>query len=123
MMSPQEWKQRLAEIIERIADKRFQEKVWKQGEDSDSSVISWEEAVTQLFDDADLDGFVDKQMTEAGLNAAQQASLVELRDRLRTFIRRFGKRNGFVDPDELLSNPDWDRVIEKACQVLSDLQH
>ena len=53
MMRPIDWKTRLLETVQLIADQTYQEDVWLRGARG-RQVSSWEEVMCQLFDDYDL---------------------------------------------------------------------
>jgi len=115
MMHPIDWKTRLLETVQLIADQTYQEDVWLRGARG-QQVSSWEEVMCQLFDDYDLDGFLQGNWRQAGISQAQHDKLVELRTALDASLTDFGNAS---DPADVLNSPTWQRIRKLAKETLS----
>jgi hypothetical protein len=115
MMEFKDWIARILEITAVFADKELQEKVWLQGESGLTSVTTWDEAYCQFFDDADGDNLVDNYLSVPTVSKEQVILLRNLRDALKHYAKGKGQ---FVDTHALLSDPEWDLVIQAAKAVI-----
>ena len=115
MMHPIDWKTRLLETVQLIADQTYQEDVWLRGARG-RQVSSWEEIMCQLFDDYDLDGFLQGNWRQAGISQVQHDKLVELRDALNASLTVFGNASA---PAAVLNSPTWQRIRKLAKETLS----
>lgn len=115
MMHPIDWKTHLLETVQLIADQTYQEEVWLRGARG-RQISSWEEIICRLFDDYDLDGFLQSNWRQADVSQAQHDKLVELRDALNASLTVFGNAS---DPYAVLNSPGWQRIRKLAQETLS----
>jgi hypothetical protein len=115
MMQPSDWKVRLLETVQLIADQTYQEEVWLRGA-RERQNSSWEEIICRLFDDYDLDGFLQGNWRQAGVSQIQHDKLVELRDALNAGLAVFGNA---PDPAAVLNSLTWQRIRKLARETLS----
>lgn len=118
MMNQDEWLRSILTVVQIIADKKFQENVWLQGNCRDTSVISWEEAVSRFFDDSDVDDFISMHLAKAEFSEQQKFALQSLRDHFQAYIDKVPRVNGFIQPKALLSDIEWLAIICMAKETL-----
>jgi len=111
------WRGELISEIRTIANPEKLARLW-YGKDG-LEISSFSEEVAHVFDDYDIDGFLAQDLALSQLNEAQHVALQDFRDRFSDFIDRLGNRNvSAIDPKEILDNPGWSLVVEKARRFL-----
>ena len=118
MMTPQQWLEALAKLIERIANKNYQEQVWL-GKRLDR-VSSWDEVIIQFFDDLDGDGFINGPWREAGLAEDQYNKLVKFRNALDENSQLWGD---YPNPKMVLASSEWENVRKSARDFLKSINY
>jgi hypothetical protein len=116
MMKYQDWIAVVIKVLEEFSSQEFQERVWLKGEGPE--VSSYEEAVNRFFDDYAADQLIDVQWRQAGLTKDKQKKLAAFRDALGAFDKLVPK---VPHPQEILANPEWDRVRAAARIALDEL--
>jgi hypothetical protein len=117
-----EWLQSVLDVVAVFADKEFQERVWVRGDCTGTSRISWEETITQLFDDVRIDGFIADYLDKPEFNNQQRVVIKTLRDRLNNYISNVEKVDGFVIPASVLADKEWGLVVEAAGKTLKEFK-
>ena len=113
MMDHATWRRELFDEIRTIADRKELEDLWF-GKDS-TAISSYEEEVAHVFDDYDIDGFIERSAAERWLVPTQLDALRNFRDTFANFVRdtrmKFGEK---VDPHIILNDPKWAKVMSAA---------
>lgn len=118
MMNRDEWLQAILTVVQVIANRKFQERVWLHGDCRDTSVISWEEAVSRFFDDSDVDNFILMHLAHSNFSEQQKFALRSFRDSFQAYINKAPRVNGFIQPKVLLLDPEWGSIIRMAQETL-----
>lgn len=97
------------------SDRDLQDKVWRQGTEYLTSIISPDELYCQVFDDNQLDQFIECELDASPLSEDQKIAVRAFRDALVAYD---------VHPDipfidaEVLNDPRWLEVIELAARII-----
>lgn len=102
-----------------ISDKATLERVWVEGDKSITSMVSFDEAYVQLFDDLDADGYIDVHTNDASLSAEQRSAVREYIKAFKEFDDRPYVVKGQHKVQALLASPSWERVMQKAQRLVS----
>jgi hypothetical protein len=95
------------ETINNISDKKYQKRVWIQGEGPE--VDDFDETCCNFFGDGDplLENY-----KEFGLTESQYLLLKKFRDKFRAFSDKC------YHPSEFIDTPEWQKITEMAKEVL-----
>jgi hypothetical protein len=109
-ITPERWVSNLLEIATSIADRRMQEDKWAAG-----TWNIWEhpDEMVNTVDDHVLDGFIEAFPTI--LSPEQELSAQRFRDEVDSFCKSSADT---LEPAELLSNPNWERVRRSADEFI-----
>ena len=115
------WKKGIISTIFIFADLDGQRKLWVEG--SSEGFSSWEEAYCQLFDDYDFDGFIKMYCCEESTKLS--ANICKLLKQFRDEVTKYGNKfsNIAVDPEFILSDPDWQRICNMAKALLDQINY
>lgn len=116
MMTPKKWLEALTKVIEKIADKNYQEQVWL-GKRLDR-VSSWDEVIIQFFDDLEGDEFINGPWKQAGLTDPQHEKLILFRNALEENSHLWGD---YPDPKIVLASNEWEKVRQCAKDFLNSM--
>lgn len=105
----------LLEAISHVASAEYQNESWLGH--SQSKVSSFEELVCQVFDDYDVDDFLDRS-GETGLSLEQVALLRQFRDKFEAYSEEVSDP---ADPRAVLADPRWEEVRSLARRVVNSL--
>lgn len=105
-------------LISELSNLILQRKLWLN-EDNDTGLISsysglissYSELMCSLFDDYDLNGFLDHEAVEHGLS---KKLIHELKD-LRESLNRYHEEGS---DEEIINDPEWETIVEQAKEVL-----
>lgn len=97
----------ILETIEHISDKKYQKRIWLQGEGPE--VDDFDETCCNFFGDGDplLENYKEFEITES-----QYFLLKRFRDKFRAFSNEQYHPSGFID------TPEWETITEMAAEVL-----
>ncbi|HSX03338.1 MAG TPA: hypothetical protein VLG76_01270 [Rhabdochlamydiaceae bacterium] len=97
----------LLKIIARIADKEYQKRVWIRGEGPECD--DFDETVNSLLDPADA-------VLEDYKNFNISKHQYELFKKFQDNFKIFAPEHDY--PQEFIDDPEWDRIVEMAGEVL-----
>jgi hypothetical protein len=112
------WKSELISEIRTIADDAELSRLWSGADPS--SISSFVEEVTHVFDDYDIDGFIRTGADSGVLNPDQFVALRSFRDRFATYIDVLGpKLLGSISHESVLRDPLWGAVTTAAREFIA----
>jgi len=98
------------------ADEEMQRSVWIDKVSGLTSIISVGEFYCQFFDDNDMDGFIEKEITSAPLSSAQRVAILQFRAALKPIEKLQSYRDS--DDRQTLESPEWKALIQCAKSTL-----
>ena len=98
------------------ADEEMQRSVWIAKVPGLTSIISIGEFYCQFFDDNDMDGFIEDEMTSAPLSDAQKDAILQFRAALEPIERLQSYRDD--DDRQTLESSEWKALIQCAKRTL-----
>ena len=102
----------LLRVVNRIADRDYQERVWLNA--AGTEVDSWEETICQFFDDYQADLLLAEGNEALAITPLQYAKLVSFKEALDRYARRFPD---VISNRVVLEDPEWTKIIEMAKEV------
>lgn len=112
-MSQEEWIKSLLEVISEIGNISYQQEVWIHGKDNE--VTSWDESICKIFDDYDIDGFIDTYLHRGEYTDDMKNSLISFRNALSDFS---DNHEDFIEPKKIVVDNEWISVSKLAKNVL-----
>jgi hypothetical protein len=114
------WRSELISEISTISSMSELKRLWS-GHDV-NEVSSFSEEVAHIFDDYDINGFIDNGPFKAEMNAAQFDALCEFRHQFSDYVDRFtAEQITTMDHDAIFSDPKWLKVIAAAYAFINTL--
>jgi hypothetical protein len=110
-ITPERWISNLLEVSKLIADRRMQEDKWAAGT---WSIWEHPDEMVNTVDDYVLDGFI--EAFPAILSPEQKTSAQRLLDEVNHFC---ASSPDTLEPAELLSDPNWERVRQSAAKFVT----
>lgn len=111
------WKRELLDTIDDIGHPERVKSLWF-GPPDRKEVSSYTEFVAHVFDDFDIDGFLNLPLSESKIDEQQKVSLQKFRDEFDKFIEvtryTFGSK---LDSRLIFEQDGWKRVMRAASDV------
>lgn len=113
------WKRELLCEIETISDKAELERLWLVP--GSHSASSFAEEVAHVFDDFDIDGFVEQDLRKTGLSSAQLDALRSFRDAFASYVSTLKNEFGDTNPQPawILRDPRWAHIMNLAASLVA----
>ena len=106
------WRERIIEELEELADRGFQRKHWNAG--LPDKIHSFDDLVSRLYDDFDFKGFVEK-VQEHSTEAVAGSALQQFEARLSKYIDGLGFG---VDDKKVIDDPEWISISSDAVVIV-----
>lgn len=110
----------MKEIIENIhnkivelSDLILQRKLWLNENNDTGLISSYDELMCSLFDDFNFGEFVNETTSKIGLS---DKSILQL-DKLKDLLNNYDKKKSDA---EIISDPEWKKVVDQAKKVLKE---
>lgn len=113
MMDKDTWLRNILSMVQELSDKHYQEEVWLKG--IGNEISSFTEAICGLFDDYDLDGFLDKYSSDEYLSESKIKMLILFRDKLNQYLL---SKDQNLSTENLLADPRWHEIQYLASQTM-----
>ena len=99
------------DILE-ISDLELQKKLWLNQNNDTGLISSYTELMCRLFDDNDIESFINKEGIEQGL---PEKIIIEI----RLLIRLLNSYKEKQSDQEIIEDTEWHNIIEQAKMVLN----
>ncbi len=97
-------------IIE-LSDLGLQRKLWLNENNDTGLISSYSELMCSLFDDFNLDAFIDGNASKIGLS---DSTILEL-NKLRNLLDRY---KGAGSDEHIINDPEWSAISRQAQKVI-----
>lgn len=98
------------DILE-MSDLELQKKLWLNQNNDTGLISSYTELMCRLFDDNDIESFINKEAIEKGL---PEKIIIEIR-LLKRLLNSYNEKQS---DQEILEDPEWHNIMEQAKMVL-----
>ena len=99
-----------SDILE-VSDIALQKKLWLNEENYSGQISSFTELYCRLFDDNDLDVFIESAKLDNVISQNLLSQIIYLRDLLNNYIEKSTDR-------EIINDPEWFKIVTQAKLVI-----
>ncbi len=107
------WIKSILEVISEFSDLNWQYRIWVKGEKG--PFFSFQESMCQLNDDVYFETILNNYAYDFNFSTEQHQALEKFKDALNSYVDEHGT---FGDDAEMLNDPKWHSVVDKARAVL-----
>lgn len=100
-------------MIDELANISLQRKLWLNEENDTGLISSFTELMNSLFDDFNLDDFIDNRASKIGLS---NSTIFEL-NKLKNLLNSYNEKES---DEEILCDPEWKIIVEQAKTVIKE---
>ena len=116
MMDNQIWINNILSAIKELSDVQYQTKVWLEGKGTE--VSSFDEAICRLFDDYELDSFIEKFSSMEQVSLKKIVLLKKYREQLTNYLSTLKDE---VSIEQLITDPAWKKLCQLAKETYDNL--
>lgn len=98
-------------LINELSNLSLQRKLWLNENNDTGLISSYSELMCSLFDDYDIDSFLDYEAVELGLSKKLIYELEELRESLNRYHEK-------GSDEEIINDPEWKLIVDQAKKII-----